>query len=220
MLIGIGCKETSFKFVGIRLDEFLQFKEHINSVKSKLASATFALSKVKNILPEYTKLTIYNSLFKSHLDYCNIAWGKSNPKLIADLQTLQKKAIRYVANTKANAHVDPLFIKYKILKIKDMVDYNLGSFMYKFTYDRVPYSFKNFFERLQNHERNLNFRIYLLHSINLKSFPSYTLPCFWNSLSLVLKRSESLKSFKTQLKDYFHSFYSTRCTKHNCFSCK
>ena len=88
--IGLGCKESSFKFVGIKIDEFLQFKEHIQSVKSKLASATFALSNVKDILPECTKLTIYNSLFKSHLEYCNIAWGKSSKSLIRELQTLQK----------------------------------------------------------------------------------------------------------------------------------
>ena len=84
--IGYGCKETSFKFVGVKIDEFLNWKDHINSVKSKLMSSTFALSKVRNILPEQIKLTIYNSLFRSHLDYCIIARGKSNNGLISHLQ--------------------------------------------------------------------------------------------------------------------------------------
>ena len=89
--IGDDCKETSFKFVGIKIDEFLQYKDHIKSVKAKLSSATFALSKVKNLLPENTKLTIYNSLFKSHLEYCNIAWGKANTSMVTEIQSLQKK---------------------------------------------------------------------------------------------------------------------------------
>ena len=78
--IGKNCNESSFKFVGVKIDEFLSWKDHITSIKSKLASASFALSKVRNLLPENTKLTIHNSLFKSHLDYCNIIWGTFNTR--------------------------------------------------------------------------------------------------------------------------------------------
>ena len=67
--IGQDCTESSFKFVGVKIDEFLQWKDHITSVKSKLLSANFALSKTKkNLLPENTKLLICNSLIRSHLD--------------------------------------------------------------------------------------------------------------------------------------------------------
>ena len=90
--IGQDCRESSFKFVGIKLDEFLSWKDHILSLKSKLSSATFALSQVKNILPEAIKLNIYNSLFRSHLEYCIVAWGNSQPTLLAQIYTLQKKS--------------------------------------------------------------------------------------------------------------------------------
>ena len=33
-----------------------------------------ALNLVKKILPEKTKLQIYNSLIKPHYEYCSIAW--------------------------------------------------------------------------------------------------------------------------------------------------
>ena len=218
--IGEGCKENSFKFVGIKIDEYLQFKEHIRSVKSKLLSSTFALSKVKNILPECTKLTIYNSLFRSHLEYCNIAWGKSNTKLMTELQSLQKKSLRYVANVKANAHVDPLFLKYKVLNVKDMVDYSSGIFMYKYTNNMIPCSFENFFEKLQNYERSLNFKTTFVKGKRLTSFPSSTLPKYWNSLSLEIKRSCSLITFKTRLTINLQSKYVQSCAKQNCFSCR
>ena len=77
--IGKGCEENSFKFVGVKIDEFLQWKDHLNSVKYKLASATFALSKVKRLLPKKTKLATFNSLFRSHIDHCSIAWGNQIP---------------------------------------------------------------------------------------------------------------------------------------------
>ena len=217
--IGSGCNENSFKFVGVKIDEFLKWSDHLNSVKGKLASATFALAKIKNILPEHIKLTVYNSLFKPHLEYCNIAWGKSNDRIISQLQTLQKKALRYIANTKVNSHVNPLFLKYKLLNVSDMVDYNLGIFMYKYTNKYLPSSFENLFSKLQTHERNLNFKTNLIKSISLKSIPSNTLPRLWNSLDLTTKRSSSLNLFKKQLTLLFHSKYNTICTKINCYSC-
>jgi len=46
--IGEGCTQSSFKFVGIHLDEFLSWEPHLKHVRGKLSSANFALSRVKN----------------------------------------------------------------------------------------------------------------------------------------------------------------------------
>ena len=218
--IGNDCKDNYFKFVGVRIDEFLHWKDHFNYVKSKLASSTFALSKVRNILPEKTKLLIYNSLFRSHLEYCIIAWGKSNKLQISKLQSLQKKCIRYISNSRSNAHVNPLLLKYDLLNVSDMVDYNLGIFMYQHTYGGLPISFDNFFQKLHSHDRNLNYKIANLKHAHLKSIPVNSLPMFWNSLSLDIKRSISIHSFKTNLSDHLKLKYTISCNKQNCYSCR
>ena len=67
--IGQGCNEESFKFVGIYLDEFLTWNQHVNYICGKAANAVYALSKLKNVLPVSVKLTIYNSLFRSFIEY-------------------------------------------------------------------------------------------------------------------------------------------------------
>ena len=66
--IGKNCPEESFKFVGINLDESLSSRHHVNYVRNKIAGATYALSKLKNLLPSKIKLTVYNSLFNSHFE--------------------------------------------------------------------------------------------------------------------------------------------------------
>lgn len=218
--IGKDCKDNSFKFVGVHIDEFLSWKDHIKHVNSKLASSTFALSKVRNVLPEKTKLLIYNSLFRSHLEYCIIAWGKSNNSQMSKLQSLQKKCLRYVANVRINAHVNPLFLKYNLLNVSDTVDYNLGIFMYQHTYGGLPISFENFFQKLHSHDRNLNYMIAGVKYAHLKSIPVNSIPMFWNSLSLDMKRSTSIHSFKTKLSDYLQLNYTIPCKKQNCYSCQ
>ena len=46
--LGAGCKNESFNFVGIHLDENLTWNHHVKVVKNKVSSAVFALSKVRN----------------------------------------------------------------------------------------------------------------------------------------------------------------------------
>ena len=218
--IGKGCHDESFKFVGLNLDEFLNWDHHIKSVINKANSATFALSKLKNFLPDYIKCTIYNSLFKSHIDYGSIVWGNSKCPELGRLQKIQKRAMRYISNSKITAHSDPLFTKYKILKFNDLVEMNQAIFMYKYVYSKLPPSFKNHFRKLANFDRSLSFRVDITKRSNLKTFPTYSLPKVWNNLSLELKRSRSLHTFKLALKKSFLGKYATKCSALNCISCK
>ena len=74
--IGSNCPEKYFKFVGHRLDEFLTWQYHINHVHGKLSSGNYAISQAKNFLPLNIRKTLYNSLFKPHMDFGIIAWGE------------------------------------------------------------------------------------------------------------------------------------------------
>ena len=139
---------------------------------------------------------------------------------MSKLQTIQKKCLGYIGNSKYNAHADPLFLKYDLLNVCDTVDYNLGIFMYQNTNGLLPDSFEDFFKKLQSHHRNLNYLTKGLKYSSLKSLPSNSLPLFWNSLSLDIKRCSSLQSFKTKLSDFLRLKYNTVCNKQNCYSCQ
>ena len=98
--VGTGCKNESFLFVGVHLDENLNWNHHLKAVKNKASSAVFALSSVKNILPSNIKLTIYNSLFRSFIEYGISAWGCNKCSEMKQIHILQKRAIRLIDNSK------------------------------------------------------------------------------------------------------------------------
>ena len=77
--IGSNCKNKYFKFVGHHLDEFLTWEHQINHVHGKLASGNYAIARTKFVLPQNIKLTLYNSLFRSHLEFGILAWGGVPP---------------------------------------------------------------------------------------------------------------------------------------------
>ena len=93
--IGNDCNIKSFKFVGIHLDEYLQWDAHIQHVRCKLSSANFVLSKIKNLFPTNIKKNIYNSLFKSHLEYGLPCWGGVKQSKLKAINIIQKKCFRF-----------------------------------------------------------------------------------------------------------------------------
>ena len=94
-----------------------------------------------------------------------------------------------------NAHTDPLFHYYKILKFQDLVDSNQKAFMYKYVNSKLPSSFDNMFNKLINFDRSLCFRVVGLRKSSLKTFPSYILLNVWNNLDLELKKNFFSKDF-------------------------
>ena len=218
--IGKGCGEESFKFVGINLDESLSWKHHINIIRNKVAGATYALSKLRNLLPSNIKLTIYNSLFKSHIEYGIQAWGNASIPDLKGIYQLQKKAVRYISNAKKLSHTSNLFSLHKILKIHDLTKYNEIMFMHNFAHKKLPASFNNHFKKLTSFERTLGIQLEKVNKTRLKLFPSYSMPKSWNNLSLELKREPSANVFKKRYKNSILESYLSTCTKTNCLSCR
>ena len=63
-------KISEARYLGVILDEKLNFKAHTSKVMKKLREATNALRCTRFSLTYKAKILIYHSLFASHLDYC------------------------------------------------------------------------------------------------------------------------------------------------------
>ena len=63
-----------------------------------------------------------------------MAWGYQSNRMFK----LQKRAIRIVANSKYNAHTDPLFKLYRILKLLDVLTLQTMKVYHKFRQNELP----------------------------------------------------------------------------------
>ena len=110
------------KLLGLILDQNLSFKQHYQHVLGKVRAACFALKTIKHFVRWKERLMIYRSLVESNLRYCVILWGPFlTQKQLKTLETLQKRAVRNVAGMQYNAHTDPLFSRYKILRFRELL---------------------------------------------------------------------------------------------------
>ena len=94
-----------FNFLGVILDENLNWKDHINKISTKISRVTGILCKMKHSMPPFILKTIYNSLIVPHLTYGILVWGSNTSYLFK----LQKKTIRTITKSKYNEHTEPLF---------------------------------------------------------------------------------------------------------------
>ena len=95
---------SEFNFLGVTLDEHLNWHCHIDKAAIKISQGIGLLYKLKNILPHNITLTLYHSLIMPHLTYGSLAWGHN----LSRLTKLQKKAIRIVGNIRYFDHTEPV----------------------------------------------------------------------------------------------------------------
>ena len=86
-------KVKSTKFLGVYMDEFVNFKSHIDVLTKKLSKYVGLFFKLRHFLPGKALVTLYRSLFEPHLNYCNIIWSNTFPSHLWKLTILQKKII-------------------------------------------------------------------------------------------------------------------------------
>ena len=112
--------------------------------------------------------------------------------IINKTHLLQKRALRAIHNKKYNSHTDPLFKHSMILKVSDLHELEVLSFMHDYTNEKLPSSFDDIYRR--NNEINsayLTRQSNLYHVARTKSksidmLPLFNFPTTWNKWSHML----------------------------------
>ena len=88
--------KSEARFLGVIIDDKLNFRKHINALKAKMSRYIGVMYKLKFLIPIKVRLLIYHSFIQSHLNFCSLVWGFAAKSFINELLTIQKKAIRAV----------------------------------------------------------------------------------------------------------------------------
>lgn len=101
------------KYLGIFIDNRLNWSTHINSLLLKLNQITGIIYKIRHKLSLHVLLLIYHSLFNSHLSYITAVWGNACNALVNKIQIAQNKFLRTIFNLPARSHSVDLYTKFK-----------------------------------------------------------------------------------------------------------
>ncbi len=173
-------ESQKIKYLGVILDPRLCWNHHINELSKKLNRAIGMIYKIRCDCTKEVLLSLYFSIFHSHITYGLSVWGKSNDRYLTKIYTLQKKVIRAITFSDFNAHTAPIFKKFKILKLQDLFNYKTTSLMWDYDHNTLPNSLASLFiprEKIHNRDvrdRNKN-KLYTAHHYhNRYGFDSFT----------------------------------------------
>ena len=196
---------TSVKYLGVTLDQFLNFREHAIEILKKANAKLSFLYRCGACLSSKYRQLLCSALINSGLEYCCSAWYSGLLRQYQkDLSTLQRKMVRYVQFMGPREHIGNGDIcSLGWLPFPKRVEFYKMMHVFKVRWSLAPtYMRKNFILVSDTHTHSLrqsgsNF------SIAHCPFPnnSFTRSAItlWNSLPLSLKATHSRQVFKKGL---------------------
>jgi len=202
------------KFLGVTLDRYLNWHEHIDSVRCKLNSSLYIIRRVKKLLPKNYLKILYYSLIQPYLTYGIPLWGSSDSTYINKLFNLQKKAMRIINKVGYLHHTNELFSENRILKLPDIYKLEIAKYVYKFSSNMLPRNLKTLFTPQKSfHNYNTRNRNNPYIPLNKTKVTSNSIfhkgPCIWNKVPKELKSSKTLHAFKSKFKKHLLEHYIT-----------
>ena len=186
----------------------------INFLYSKLSRTLGVMFKVKHYLPKTYLLLLCNTLFHPHLIYCISAWSSTFSTYLNPLQTLQNKAIKLIEGLNHWQSSTTAYKKLKILKINELVKFEIGKFLHRQFNNKLPLNFQNYFVGLnQIHtidtRRRLtgcNYRIPLYKTSRMQRSIKYKGVIIWNNIPFDVRKN-TFRKFKSNYKDLLTANY-------------
>jgi hypothetical protein len=124
-----------FNLLGITIDSGINWKAHIQNIKTKLCKFVYALNVLKTNTSLECALSAYYAYAHSWLQYGVVLWGGSTGA--QQLFVMQKKCVRILAHVRIPNSCRPYFIKLKLLTLPCIYILQTALFVHE-----NPYLFK------------------------------------------------------------------------------
>ena len=98
----------SVELLAIHLDDNLNFNLHISNICRSAANQLNALIRLKSYLNFNAKIVLINSYIISNFNYCHLVWIFFTAKSLNKIESLQKRALRFLYNDYSISYGDLL----------------------------------------------------------------------------------------------------------------
>ena len=195
---------TAVKFLGIWMDEHLNWNEHLSKLKLRVKRNLNLLQIGTNMLDPQTKKILYYAQIYSHLSYGLIIWGNMISNTNVDsIQKLQNKCIKKI-NIREK-HVQNIYTKYNLLRIKDILTLENCKLVHRLEHHEIPRQIETLFKTNQQGKslmkrHNYNTRQKNLPNITRSHCKVYSTSYLCSSIRDYQKLNHDLTKIESQKK--------------------
>ena len=213
------------KYLGMYLDKYLSWNFHILQLNKKLSRANGILSKLRYYAPLDICIQVYYAIFYSHLIYgCNV-WGLTSEENLTKIEVLQRKCLRIITFSDFRSHTNHLFLKHKILKVREIIKLHQLQLLYNFLDNSLPTDLNKLFNLNESVHRHQTRQVFHIPGVNTSTFGinsiKFRCPDLWNNIwkngisidndhknNITFGHIYSIYQFKRLLKKHFLYQYS------------
>ena len=193
------------KFLGVTIDDHLNWHQHTLALKSKLNSVCFTQRILSNSCSPDIVRTAYFAYFHSLLNYGIVFWGNQKQNLDSVFKA-QKRCLRIMCKKSPRTHCKPLFSKLLILPVPCVYIYRCATLV-RSSSNALPLN-----SDLHSHNTRKKDDFFVERSISTlgQNSPLNAGIRIHNSLPRDIKSEPNNGKFKSLLKTYLHDqlFYS------------
>ena len=135
------------KYLGVQIENSLNWKEHIKTVSNKVSRAIGFLKHAKTFLTQETLKTLYTGIVEPHFRYCCSVWGCAGSTELTQLQKLQNRAARIITNSSFDTPSRPLIDKLGWKTIEELVASESKTMVFKSLHELAPQYLCDLFSR-------------------------------------------------------------------------
>ena len=216
MRCGYGLQEEGVKFLGVTIDENLDWKLHIKNVAKKIGKGNYLLWRYRFKLSTKMKKTIYESFVRTHLTYCIPVWGAKKTQAHTDLKKLVKRIWTKIGQRRQ--HTNERLMHNKILKFVDEIKLAEMKIIWRWEKNKIPQGLRNIIR--ENTSRTLRQRKFVRD-------PAWHIDSIASRLAVratkeikEIEIARSKNGLKNKIKNNcFLADYNVQCRTRNCFIC-
>ena len=202
----------SVKYLGMTLDEKLNWKEHTEKLLKKLTKTNQAFKIVKNFINKKQKAALYYAYFYSSLQYGIEVYSQGPNKNTKKLQVKQSRALKILHHRDFLTPTRELHKDYNLLLVKDIAKLNTVKFVYKQRNGQAPDAFMNYYiENMFVHQHNTrqakNLHVPQHRNTYGHKSVKYRGAVWWNEIPSSLREADTIKTFSKNVKNSIIEHY-------------
>ena len=200
------------KYLGLLIDEELNWKYHIDMLCKKIKRFFPSFYTLRNFINIDHAKSVYYATLHSRIKYGIALYGAADKTVIEPLQILQNKLLRVLTKKGPRYSTNLIHNEMELLKISDIYETEVLSFVYNCVHKNVPDALGNYFTIMSDiHNFNTRNKNHMLRDPCLKSkigrlSVKQRGVQLWNKLEKAIKSADNPKAFRKKIKDTVLSY--------------
>ena len=207
-------REKQVTYLGLILDEYMNWKIHIEDLGIKLKRLFPIFYNIRKYLNKDQIRTIYFTMIYSRIKYGCITYGLCTSENLDSLQIMQNKLLKVLLKKPFRYPTNLLHKDLYLLQVKDIIAQEILAFVFNYFKGTLPSVFNNFFQHrfsIEDIESGMSRLKILVPKVDTdfgKNTVKFIGSTLFNRYAEQFDLNINTKSFKTKIKKLLFSQYS------------